>query len=397
MTESTLSRRALVGALSSLGLAGCLPQLQKSFTPGALDEDAKIYAFQFGATAESYASSSATSASRRLTESVPDGVRFIEALAQTKQSMHLEIHVRDYDVDMNRFDGKTLTPTRMGIEGVEMKASYALVSATGQASAQPSKAPIVSAGGFTVQNAPEGIDPKLVDAGQNAVFGVPFELNGMNTLVALARNSAFEMLVMKKRIELGQKADYRMPDRPKEKTLADVDLTLVLIAEAEAAINRWRASLILLMALYAAHTEPGIPERLRSTTDDVVKNMQLWLEKHPLVTSMEAMKARADAYGVRAKPLLLPTPQNMLLMLDENGYVAAAVKVAQGIATGSISETMSGFAGFAPKDSSARIAMEGVAAAAGGDFVACADAVGKLGGKDPELARIRRDIKSLRK
>jgi hypothetical protein len=155
--------------------------------------------------------------------------------------------------------------------------------------------------------------------------------------------------------------------------------------------------MILLMALYSANGTPDAAARIEPAATETAASMKQWLDEHPLMTNQSQLEARIKAYGMGPKPLVLPTPMNLLAMLDENGYVAAAVKVAQGIATGSIADTVQGLSQFAPKDSSARTAMEGVAAASRGDFVACADAVGKLAGKDVGMVAVRDRIAELRR
>ncbi|MCA9595968.1 MAG: hypothetical protein KC776_21790 [Myxococcales bacterium] len=63
--------------------------------------------------------------------------------------------------------------------------------------------------------------------------------------------------------------------------------------------------------------------------------------------------------------------------------------VAKGVATGSPSATLEGLAKLAPKDSSARVALEGLSAAAGGDVKGTVEAIAKLGGVDDELETVR--------
>lgn len=391
-----LPRRAFALGLPALLVAptACGPSFQRRML-GGMDDDAKPFAFQYGSTSENSASLCATSARRRLIASTPDGARFLTELARTQQRLELDIRLESYESGTARFDGQTVSRGTMAIEGVKMRASYS--PSNGKAPPGKRGPPKVSVGGFEITDEPKGIAPDVVDKGQNAVFGVPYEMNGINAMIGVGRNFAFEMLVMKKRLEMGQKADYRIPDRPADKSIADVDLALALIAMADAALNRWRASMILLMAVYASGAKPDVQARLEPEATLAADDMKRWLDEHPLMTSQTQLVSRIEAYGMGPKPLILPTPMNLLAMLDENGYVAAAVKVAQGIATGSIADTVQGLSKFAPKDSSARTAMEGIAAASRGDFAACADAVGKLAGTDVGVGALRDRIAALRR
>jgi hypothetical protein len=387
-------RTLLLGALglSAVPAFGCA-KFQSQFTPGALDWDAKPLAFRYGAQSENLASGLATSATQRLRVTKDALITYLDALQKSGQRVVLDVTVDDYDLGGATFDGTTLRQESMMVPGLSVVLRY---EKRGSASEPSTAKPEEEKRGFRVEGTPEGLDPEMVEKGQQAVLGIPYELNGMNTLGALVRKDTFEALVVRKRLEMGQKADPRIPDRPPEKSLKDLELGLMLASEADAAINRWRASMVLLMTLVSAHGEASTSEALRNAFDETVADMDTWLRDHPLWTSVGQLEQRLEQFGMMPKPMMLPTPQNMLLLLDEDGYLAAAVKVASGIASGSIADTVQGVAGFAPKDSSARTAMEALAAGARGDVVACADSLGKLGGKDPGVAKIRDQITSLK-
>lgn len=371
---------------------GCA-KFRSQFTPGALDWDSKPLAFRYGAQSENLASGLATSATQRLRLTKDSLVAYLDAIEKGGQSVVLDVTVDDYDLGGTTFDGTTLRQESMMVPGLSVVLRYERRDgAGGKVPVQPE----AKTRGFRVEGSPEGVDPETVEKGQQAVLGIPYELNGMNTLGALVRKDTFEALVVRKRLEMGQKADPRIPDRPVDKSLKDVELGLVLAAEADAAINRWRASMALLMALVSSHGRGATSESLRKAFDETTSDMDAWLREHPLWTSVGQLEQRLAQFGMTPKPMMLPTPQNMLLLLDEDGYVASAVKVASGIASGSIADTVQGVAGFAPKDSSARTAMEALAAGARGDLAACADSLGRLGGKDPGVAKIRDQVLALK-
>jgi hypothetical protein len=391
-----LRRRALLLGALSLPVApsaGCA-KFRSQFTPGALDWDSKPLAFRYGAQSENLASGLATSASQRLRVTKDALVTYLDALDKSRQRVVLDVTVDDYDLGGATFDGTTLRHESMMVPGLSVVLRYEKRgSARGASTAEADG----EKRGFRVEGTPEGLAPEVVEKGQQAVLGIPYELNGMNTLGALVRKDTFEALVVRKRLEMGQKADPRIPDRPPEKSLKDLELGLMLASEADAAINRWRASMVLLMTLVSAHGEASTSDALRKAFDETVSDMDTWLRDHPLWTSVGQIEQRLEQFGMMPKPMMLPTPQNMLLLLDEDGYIASAVKVANGIASGSIADTVQGVAGFAPKDSSARTAMEALAAGARGDLAACADSLGKLGGKDPGVAKVRDQITSMRR
>ena len=101
-----------------------------------------------------------------------------------------------------------------------------------------------------------------------------------------------------------------------------------------------------------------------------------------------------EDYGVAVKALKLPTPENMLAVLDKDGYIAAAIKVSKGIATGDPAATIDGFAKLAPENSSLRIAAEGTAAALRGDVSGCASAVLALAEKQEDVAKVTARLRS---
>jgi hypothetical protein len=374
-------------------VGGCA-SFQRNFTPGAMDWDAKPLAFRFGAQSENLASTLATTASARLKQTRDPLITYLKELVSSGQKVVIDVTVHDYDLGGVTFDGTTMRRESMMVPGLSIVLRYDKRGAGTPASTQSE--PATQEKGFRVEGSPEGVASDVVEAGQNGVLGIPYELNGMNTLGALVRKTTFEALVLRKRLEMGHKADPQIPDRPAEKSLVDLELGLALAAEADAAINRWRASMVLLMTLVADQGENPDVDKVKVAFDETILDMEAWLDKHPMWTSTEQLKQRLEEFGMMPKPLLLPTPQNMLLLLDENGYIASAVKVANGIASGSIADTVDGIAGFAPKDSSARTAMEALAAGARGDVIACVDSLGRLGGKDPEIAKIRDQIQSLK-
>lgn len=383
-----MKRRQIL--LATLSLTACA-QFKSQFTPGALDWDSKPLAFRYGAQSENNASSIATSTAMRLRASRAPLLELLAALESSKQRVVLEVDVHDYDLGGTTFDGTSFVRSSMMVPGLSLVLRYAK-EGEDVTPGEPRKER-----GFHVEGAPEGLPPKVVDDGQNAIFAIPYELNGLNTIGALVRKDVFEALVVRKRLEMGQKADYRIPDRPAEKSLADIEAGLAIAATVDEAINRWRASMVLLMSQVGAPRAVANTEAIGKTIDDLLADIDGWLREHPMVMSIQQMEDKMKRYGMTPKPLMLPTPQNMLLLLDEDGYIAAAVKVANGIATGSIADTVQGISGFAPKDSSARTTMEALAAGARGDVAGCADALAKLGGKDAKIAEISEQVSQLKR
>ncbi len=205
-------------------------------------------------------------------------------------------------------------------------------------------------------------------------------MTGLNVASDTMQRRAFALLVTKKKLESGEKADQFDPNRPKEEAIADIDLALRLVASDHQRIQEARVGVLALTALTErARTTESI-ELLRQQVADSRAGAKRWLATHQQPT--------ADDFGV--KPAALPSAESMMADLQERaGFIGAVLQVAKGVATGSPSATLEGLSKLAPKDSSARVALEGLSAAAEGNVQGTVDAIAKLGGADQELETVR--------
>ena len=139
------------------------------------------------------------------------------------------------------------------------------------------------------------------------------------------------------------------------------------------------------MALLRDYDAPEARKAFGEQVAESRKGAKVWTETHP--------RPVMEQYGVAWKPFKLPTPDAMLEVLDKDGYITAAIQVAKGVATGSPGATIEGFGKLAPKNSSLRVAANGVAAAMRGDVMGTADAVIELAGRQPDVAPIADRLK----
>jgi hypothetical protein len=185
---------------------------------------------------------------------------------------------------------------------------------------------------------------------------------------------------MREQVKSGQKADWFDGTRSPEETADDVSLALRVIADHHALVAAWRAEVLGLAAMIDAYDAPPALGALRAQIGDSKDRVAKWRASHHQPTMEE--------FGVAVNALVLPTPQALLEHLDQNGYVAAALQVAKGIATGSISTTLEGLTKLAPKDSSVRTTLEGLTAASKGDLGGVLDSVAKITGHETEMSAL---------
>ena len=164
-------------------------------------------------------------------------------------------------------------------------------------------------------------------------------------------------------------------NRPAEESLRDFDNALRVVAEEHARLAKARAEVLALTALAAGYQKDGAIALFDEQVVDARERAADWRATHTRPT--------LEDFGVRVATL--PTPEKMLEELQERaGFVGAVLQVAKGVATGSPSATIDGLAKMAPKDSTARVAVEGLSAATAGDVKGTTEAIIALSGKEAE-------------
>jgi hypothetical protein len=226
----------------------------------------------------------------------------------------------------------------------------------------------------------------VIRRGHFAYFALATMSGALNGTDDSMRHMAFGLLVLREKLKNKEpNADHFAPLRPPEKSLEDVELALRTIADHHAETARLRGEVLALLALARAYDVREARAALAEQVSESRKQAAAWQSTHHRPT--------AEEYGVAAKTLKLPTPENMLAVLDKDGYITAAVKVAKGVASGDPAATVEGFGKLAPPNSSLRIASEGTAAALRGDVAGAANAVLALAEKQedvaPAVARLR--------
>jgi hypothetical protein len=225
-----------------------------------------------------------------------------------------------------------------------------------------------------------GLPPDLLRQGHFAIYGLINMMTALNASNDGLQRHAFALLVLQEKIKNGEKADWFGGNRPPEETLKDTQVALRVIAAHHASTAAFRSEILGIVAMVNGYKAPGAVDLLKAQADESLRRNDAWIAEHHQPTMEE--------FGVAMNEFKLPTPDVLLERLDESGYLSAAITIAKGVATGSVSTTLEGLTKLAPRDSSLKIILEGLTASSRGDVLGTADAVLRLAGKkDSPLAK----------
>ena len=376
MRPSKLPFAALVVLV--LASTGCQSYLRQ-FTPGTMQQGAHPHAFQTASFSYAFMNGHAVQWAARLDLVERDALPFLAAVKASPYALRVDVvpHTQggpSQSIEYEYYDVNLALAKKGGPELV-------LTGAQGMSEAQQ------SAEDAKVGQA-LGLDADAVKRGHTAIYALVTMLSQLNASNDVLQRHAFKLLVMKEQVKSGQKADWFDGSRPPEETAEDVDIALRVIADHHALVAAWRSEVLGIAAMVDAYDAPPALDALKAQIADSKERVSKWRSSHHQPTMEE--------YGVAVRALVLPTPQAMLERLDQDGYIAAAVQVAKGISTGSISTTLEGVTKFAPKDSSIRTALEGMTAASKGDVGGVIDSVAKLAGKEAEMSALNARLSQIK-
>ena len=378
MVIRSLAVPLLALALLGPGCAGAQQDLQREFTPGQLEKGSHIHAFGAAGLAYGLTDSHMVHLDAYLAAVEDDVPPFYEAITKAGYRFDVDIvsHTNDaggfkydyYDVNLvlSPIDGKGERFVLPGAEGTKMTAyARGLVPAAKKL----------------------GVPAEVIRRGHFALFALATFSGTMNATDEIERRHTFGLLVLREKLTRREpNADHLAPLRTPEESLEDVNLALRVMADHHQAMSQLRAEVLGMIAMVRAYELPAARTALADQIADSRKVAGTWEQTHKRPTM--------EDYGVAVKALKLPTPENMLAVLDKDGYIAAAIKVSKGIATGDPAATIDGFAKLAPENSSLRIAAEGTAAALRGDVSGCASAVLALAEKQEDVAKVTARLRS---
>jgi len=372
---SLLATLALAGASACIQLpGGLLPTVQ---APGTFQQGSRVHAFQTQSIAYSFMRGHDAQWLATLDKVEQDAVPLLSALGSAGHGAKLVMRperasdgTEFYHVDLSittkpsgKSPGKTVLVE--GTTGMEPERHAALAKGAAEATGQSADA---------------------IARGHFALYGLVNMLTALNASGDSLQRHAFALLVMKKKVEGGEKADW-FGDRPPAETAADADLALSIIAEHHATAAAWRSEILAMTAMVGSHAAPGVLDELRGQITDSRARAKAWEASHHQPT--------VDDFGVAVASL--PDPQKMLDDLEDKlGFVSAVAQVARGVVTGSPSATLDGLSKLAPADTNLKTVLEGAAAASKGDIGGTLDAVAKLAGKEAELDMVKSTVSGIR-
>jgi hypothetical protein len=223
-----------------------------------------------------------------------------------------------------------------------------------------------------------GLSTDAVQKGQGAWYGLTYALTGLDAEATTLRKHAFALKVMQERVQNGEKADWFDGLRPAEQTIADADMAIGLITQDVERVRSEQAAILALLSLVNHYEVDGVPAAFREELAFADQAAAEWLATHKQPTPGD--------FGVEYK---ISDPKAVQAAVeDQLGIVGSALKIAKGVATGSLPTTLDGLAGLAPKDTKLKAVAEGLAAASKGDISGTLGAIADLGGPETKVGRI---------
>jgi hypothetical protein len=214
-----------------------------------------------------------------------------------------------------------------------------------------------------------GLPAAQVQAGHSALYAMINMLVTLNVSYNEMAKLAFTRIVIAEKLEAGERQiDYFDPNRPIEESLADVDLSLRVVAEFNRTVQRSRAEVMVATALIVQYRQPGALEELDLLCGEAVAR-----------GSRIPEAPTAEQFGVVAKQL--PSPQDLLdELMGDLAFASAVLDAAKAVVTGDPRGFIDAAAELVPKDTKVGEALGTLQAAVHGDVMGVIDGVAALTG-----------------
>ncbi|RYE90293.1 MAG: hypothetical protein EOO75_10400 [Myxococcales bacterium] len=369
----------LLLAAASLGCAGTQQRLQDSLGP-RMKSGSHPYAYQAAAIGHGFVNGSMRSWETRLERVQDDLPPFFDAMARSP-------YRADFDVTTHS-TAALGSPVPYEYSGAPM--TLAPRAGKGDTFTVPGEQGARTAdylGALLPASRRAGVPPEVLRRGHFAFFQLATLSAQLNVAEDTLRRHAFGLLVIRDKLQRGERADAFTALRPAAEAIEDIDLTMRVLADDHATITSLRAEALAVVALARTSDVPAARAALDQQLEDSRRHASEWRQTHSTPT--------AEQFGVGMKELELPTPDRLLAVLDESGYLAAAITIARSVATGDLGGTIEGIGKLAPPNSSIRIATEGLGAALHGDIRGTARAVLALAEKQEDVARIAARLRTV--
>lgn len=362
------TRRHVLTAALALPLLGC----PKLFDPSAVLAAArpgyaagsKVHAYQSWAFIYSFAMGNATQLRGNIGHIRQHGLPLLDALQEAGATVRLvaetypggqDITAYAIHMDVTPRRGRTIRiPGKQGADPAEYASAVEKVRAL------------------------SGLTTDAVQKGQGAWYGLTYALTGLDAEATTLRTHAFALKVMQERVQNGEQADWFDGLRPAAETIADADMAIGLITQDIERVRSEQAAILALLTLTNHYEVEGVPGAVEEELAFADQAAAAWLASHKQPTPGD--------FGVVYS---MPDPRAVKAAIeDQLGIVGSALKIARGVATGNLPQTLDGLAGLAPADTKLKAVAEGLAAASKGDISGTLGAISDLGGPDTKVGRI---------
>jgi hypothetical protein len=214
-----------------------------------------------------------------------------------------------------------------------------------------------------------GLSEEQVKAGHSALYAMVNMLVTLNVSYNEMAKLAFTRIVIAEKLKAGERQiDYFDPNRPIEESLADVDLSLRVVAEFNRTVQRARADVMVATALVVQYRQPGALEELDTLCGEAVARGGRIPEA-----------PTAEQFGVVARQL--PQPQDLLdELMGDLGFAKAVLDAAKAVVTGDPRGFIDAAAELVPEDTKVGEALGALKAAVHGDVMGVIDGVAALTG-----------------
>ncbi len=223
-----------------------------------------------------------------------------------------------------------------------------------------------------------GLPLEQVRSAHMGLYAMANMMVALNVSYEAMNGMAFARIAMAEKLKAGERQiDYFDPNRPVEESLADVDLSLSVIAAFNRTVQQSRAEVLVATTLAAQYAHEGVLEELDSLCDAaIVRGGNI------------PQAATAEEFGVVARAL--PDPKELVdELMGDLGFAKAVFDVAKAVVSRDPRGFLDAAAKLAPKDTKVRTALDTLASAAHGDVRAVIDGVAELTGNEEVVEDVK--------
>ena len=212
-----------------------------------------------------------------------------------------------------------------------------------------------------------GLAEDRLERGHSALYAMVNMLVALNVSYNTMAEMAFGRLALAEKLKAGERqVDYFDPNRPVEESLADVDLSLRVVAAFERTVQRARAEVLVATTLIVHYREPGALEQLDALCADAIAR-----------GSQIPEAPTAEQFGVVARQL--PSADDLVSQLmGDVAFAGALMDAAKAVITGDPRGFLDAAVKLCPEDTKLGEALGTLQAAVHGDVMGVIDGMAAL-------------------